>query len=1011
MSAHGLTNKDDIIEQNLSLAEIKTLTHSNLFTSNERNKGHFVTLLWNANTISIAKLNFLRDVQRALQLEKEMVTQTSSSTTGNKEKINIVDVIAVTEMGKKNSKFNCFNMPGYKLYSILRENRKGGGIGLYIKKEFSVITRKSLIHDDYEMMLIEIIINDSHHKNLMAIYRPPSGDISNFLNAIEPHLLNSPPNLTILGDFNINSRASTENLTLPARRFFSMLDSFGMRILNQAITRFNNITNNHSQIDHVIKRTTESESLVLTSDSSSIQKYSDHNLLFLIEPGSSDLINPIVRKSIKKVNNTKIVTEIKNNLSSVLFEGDTHEKTCQLEQSIMDIIAKNTSVIKIKTRDPATELPPWSDKTYAKLTNSIHNLSDKINRKTRKHEECSQLAVKLNQLISDRDEYGRVRSIAYYNDIATLDPRAGWKIINSLSGRTRTTDTIVLEDEGHRITHPKLVADTLQKHFLSIVGKKENVNSLTIFSPPSPTKFHWSPVSVLQAETLLMQLDAGKATGFDGISPSLWQKISDCAGKFVSDIINSMFAEGVFPDVLKMGLVHAIPKKAPKTDKQNYRPITVPMTLSKVLEQEMHNQYDCYMTENKLYDSNQFGYKKRKGANELMSKVVNIISTALDRKAKVLIISLDCSKAFDTIDHEILCLKLKNNGMDDKELSLIRSFLTNRQQTVIYNNNKSEPGDVIRGVPQGSILGPLLFNIYINDIKDLPLTAQSFKFADDNLLIWTFEKHIKSDTIKLQIRNDLYALNNYYEINKLQLNLNKSKALCLGNFDEIGLDPLLDDFHIQRVESIDYLGVNIDNQLKFNDHTETIYSKLSQVIGAICTLKNSLTTKQLINFYYAHFQSTLCYCSFLILRCPATFIYSLQVLQNRIFKIIFTLPHDFSTEKIFTEKMPRTLPVMGLLIYSVLMQVKKSLVLNDGSLVKFEWLSSSRTGKLSNPTKGKFSENDIGALGVNLFNCLPKDLRLVHSINYFKSNLKRYLLSKNATLSSRRQMSTKTKIL
>lgn len=167
-----------------------------------------------------------------------------------------------------------------------------------------------------------------------------------------------------------------------------------------------------------------------------------------------------------------------------------------------------------------------------------------------------------------------------------------------------------------------------------------------------------------------------------------------------------------------------------------------------------------------------------------------------------------------------------------------------------------------------------------------------------------------------------------------------------------------------------------------------------------------------MNFFFGHFMSKLSYCAFLLLRSSSQDIKQLQTKQNRCLKIIFGLPMIFSTKELYTEVAPNVLPVIGLLFYSCLLSIKKSLLMNDDSLVKFEVLKSDR---LKNIKIGKFKSNyltnDITTLGSSLYNSLPVSIKSMDNLNSFKSHLKAYLLSKNITLISQEQIVNKTKIL
>jgi len=921
-------------------------------------------------------------------------------------------MIVLIEFGKKSSKFNCFNIKNYKLYTSLRTTRKGGGIGVYVHKAHSSAIKHTEITNDFEFILIELTINEIETKEFLLIYRPPNGNVDLFLSMIESHL-SQRCQLIILGDININIQQCTAGLlNTPAMKYNELLESFGMSVKNNAITRFNKLTHNHSIIDHVVA-SNNNMLKVFTSNNILTDGCSDHNVLLMISSGTPRNTGVLSKISIQRTNKVRVLKSIKNKLKTFNYCAfDVESKVSQLLKLVWTAHDENTTTFYVKTRNAQELLPPWTNKTYISMCKSLHNLSEKIHKLKSTNRPTDRLESKKFELLNIKHEYAIARTKAFYCDISVLDVKSGWKILNENTGCEKKDTKIVLETSATRITNDTEIANEFQEYFLSIV----NTNA-TIIQPVYPptevsTIFQFDTASTLTFQNLLRQLNISKASGYDSVSPFIWNKLNDSMSALVHEIFVGMVNESVYPSLLKKSIVHPIHKNGSTLIRENYRPISVSASISKVFESEMTNQIDYYMSINNYWDSYQYGFKKNKGCQEAIAKVTHEVSKMLDRKSNVLLLSLDLSKAFDSVNHQILLSKLAKLGFSFESMELIRSFLSDRTQVVQIDDSLSNEEKILGGIAQGSCVGPTLFNIYINDMKDLDMKCLNYRFADDSILIWDLGCSNIEQVIH-NINSDLEVISGFYESNGLKLNLSKSKYLIVGTgLTDINIINYLNLKNIMRVETLTYLGVPIDPVLSFVTYSDQIRRKLSQTVGAISILRNRLTTKLLLNFFHAQFQSHLSYCAYLLLRSSAQSLKSLQVLQNRCLKMIYGLPMDFSTSELYNKVAKSVLPIMGLLFYSCLVMVKKSLLTCDDSLVKFEELRSDRLKNIRAVNYStRFMKSDLTHLGSSIYNCLPLNIKSTNSLNGFKIEIKRYLLTKTDTLISPRQMAEKNKIL
>ena len=246
-------------------------------------------------------------------------------------------------------------------------------------------------------------------------------------------------------------------------------------------------------------------------------------------------------------------------------------------------------------------------------------------------------------------------------------------------------------------------------------------------------------ISADALDEIIKSLQAKKSCGHDKISTILLKKISPVIIESLLLIINKSITQGTFPEKLKWALVTPI-FKGQNLDPHrfnSYRPISLLPVLSKVFEKVIYKQLYTYMTKNNLLTISQYGFRKDHSTEFAALELVDRVGKELDTKNTVLSVFLDLSKAFDTLDHKILTQKLKHYGADELAISWFTSYLSGRKQALNINGTVSDWKTITTGVPQGSVLGPLLFLIYINDIINASKTAQAILFADDTSLIFT----------------------------------------------------------------------------------------------------------------------------------------------------------------------------------------------------------------------------------------------------------------------------------
>jgi hypothetical protein len=305
------------------------------------------------------------------------------------------------------------------------------------------------------------------------------------------------------------------------------------------------------------------------------------------------------------------------------------------------------------------------------------------------------------------------------------DIKQTWSVIKDIMSKTRKTkelpkyfmlDTVCLTDA-------KTIADGFNNFFTNIgpelankITPPQDKSYQTYLSDIIDCQFKFQLVTSETVGKAIDNLKSKTSTGTDGLSNKLIKSIKQEILEPITTIVNQTFSTGIFPDRLKLAKVVPVYKKDNENIFNNYRPISLLPSLSKIFERLMHNQLHEYFTTNNLYLNSQYGFRSMHSTELATLELIDRNICNMDKNDTPINIYLDLSKAFDTIDHEILIQKLKHYGITGNSAQLLESYLTNRKQYVQFNNINSDFLTIKTGVPQGSILGPLLFLVYINDI-------------------------------------------------------------------------------------------------------------------------------------------------------------------------------------------------------------------------------------------------------------------------------------------------------
>ena len=458
-----------------------------------------------------------------------------------------------------------------------------------------------------------------------------------------------------------------------------------------------------------------------------------------------------------------------------------------------------------------------------------------------------------------------------------------------------------LSIHNEKVTDTKVMADLFNNYF-SQVGTKMastipdigNSNYETYLLKNYRTRFKFEPVAEEQIKKIFQSLNSKTSYGYDGISTKLLKQLEPILCAPITLIVNQSLNTGIFPDNLKQAKIIPIFKKEDNHIIENYRPISILPSISKIIERVVHNQIYTYFTQNNIFSDSQYGFRQYHSTEHAVLEVVDRAVSELDMGSSAVAIFLDLSKAFDTLNHDILITKLHYYGIDNLELNWFKSYLNNRKQFVQINHCKSDIISSSVGIPQGSILGPLLFNIYVNDIQNSTNYFKFIMYADDTTLFCpTSASH---ELINIEF-NKVYA---WLCANKLSLNIKKTKYMVFHNRNKniTHLLPELKikDYAVTRVKKFNFLGILIDENLNWNAHIDQTCAKLSRAIGILYRLKFILPHHILKILYNS---LVLPHCTYGILSWGATNTDRIFKIQKKSLRIITNSMYNAHTDPLF----------------------------------------------------------------------------------------------------------------
>ena len=771
----------------------------------------------------------------------------------------LVDCLFISETKLDGSHLDQrFKVDHYCMYRRDNPLDGGGGLIAYIRSDVPSYAVKPA-SAPLESLQINCIL-DGKRWSLLGVYRKPSLPTTSLtrLNDIIDRDLNMADNYIILGDMNIN-----------------MLDQNTNNAVHQLCSE-HNLTNiikeptchkgeNPTLIDLILvhNKQTIRAGKVTPCSISDFHSYV-HGIFKCTMPRTTT--RKIYYRSYRHFDPVDFGRDLRQAPFHVGEIFDIHSHM-EFFQSIFSNILDSHAPIKtkiIKTNQCPHMTKEWKSAIFRR--NMAHNKY--LKQRTSKN---FHVYRKLRNKCSNLSKSALKK---YFGKHCTNTDKTFWKVIKPyFSKKSKSAENIQLDFEGNVVSEPEKIAEIFNTHYLNVAtqigadspfaNNVENHPSYDIISTYTRERgvpiFQFRTVSQSEVVDLLDRLPTGKAPGYDSISGQCIKSVKQEVGVPLTSLVNRMFTEHLFPNPLKKADVTPIYKKENRLSKENYRPVSVLISFSKVFEMAMSDQLDPHLK--LIYHPLLSAYIKNIGCGSTLTFLLETWRRALDKDQYVGLVMMDLSKAFDCLPHDLLTNKLKYYNFDQGACGLMHSYLTDRTQCVKIGAVRSSGGTLLKGVPQGSLIGPKAFNVFINDLLIVLSTlCTPGNYADDNTVC---VMHKDFHTMMSGLKKASETAIEWFDNNLMKANPNKFSFMVLSPFQNEHKNVYtlrIADVILTSVLQAPLLGITFDTELTFKPHVLNLIKSANFQLYTLKRLCGFVNTNTKLTILKAFIRSNFTYC-------------------------------------------------------------------------------------------------------------------------------------------------------
>ena len=900
------------------------------------------------------------------------------------------DIIILTETWiTKDNEGSC-NIEGYHSYHTTRKGGRGGGVSAFCHNSLNTqyIQQGSIINNTVESCMVQVI-NKEHNITVLGIYRPHSDVIQNFTEEVERLLLNNTnpcQNVILIGDFNINlldiNNASIEN-------FHTALQSMHFLPTITKPTRFppTSVPSVPTLLDHIwSNRLHDHSSGILLSDITDHCPVSIHLYNFK---------NPNNKTKVTfRIHKQEYINKFLEETAQVNWEfnGETCVNTLMsnFNATLNTLYCRN---FPLKTKYIGTKrlMKPWITPGIMKSikTKSSYFKLLKLGLITKQFND--NYRNKLTTII-------RKSKLTFYSkafENCKSNMKQTWSLIKNIANNSNDRISIkkILIDDVEITSEPRM-AEVFNEYFANVAIRLDS-------NIPHYPKLATDYIDGSVCHSLFLRpIKSGECSKIienlkntSNNNNTLPVKLFKLAKNFLLHplcyIINLSIESGIFPDILKHANITPVYKNGDRHCISNYRPISVLPFLGKILEKCIALRLVNFMQKYNIITPNQYGFQKGRSTADAILKLMEYIYNALNEKKHNLTVFVDLRKAFDTVNHEILLSKLYQYGIRGIALDWFTSYLRDRNQCVRIGESLSSARALNIGVPQGSILGPVLFTIYINDLPNASALMSSILFADDTTL--TME-HADYNELTQQINSELENIKIWTTVNRLSLNVSKTYAMLFSNRNpnRVNLPILFNGENVEFKDAGVFLGVTLDRELRFDKHINSVCKKISKTIGLLYKIRQFVSVNTMKNLYYTLIYPYLIYCNIIWGGTYVTHLAPLITLQKKIVRIITSQSYLAHTDLLF--KQTGILKIQDIHKYLLGIYMFKNKIKNNLPYPAHDHNTRGSNNVLVAFQRLSLTQHSIDYEAPLFWNSLPLDIKNSSSLYIFKKALKQYLI-------------------